>query len=87
MAPMSASWSALVRLVLAAGAFVCGAAALASEDELPDAEFLEYLGSWEESDEDWLVVEQINAVRAEQDPVRTDSAAEAEESPEKDDES
>lgn len=27
----------------------------AAEDEMPDAAFLEYLGFWEESDEEWLI--------------------------------
>ena len=30
---------------------------LAADDELPKIEFLEYLGLWEESDEDWLIFE------------------------------
>jgi len=34
--------------------FGCSGVVLA-EDEQPDMEFLEYLGSWEESDEDWLL--------------------------------
>lgn len=29
---------------------------VADEAEAPDLEFLEYLGSWEESDEDWVVL-------------------------------
>ena len=29
---------------------------VADEAEAPDLEFLEYLGSWEESDEDWLLL-------------------------------
>lgn len=32
----------------------CGTAA-AADDEPPDLEFLEYLGSWDESDEEWLL--------------------------------
>ena len=28
---------------------------LAADDELPKIEFVEYLGLWEESDEDWLI--------------------------------
>lgn len=31
--------------------------ALAEDEELPDIEFLEYLGMWEESDADWLLLE------------------------------
>ena len=36
------------------GLFACSGVVVA-EDEQPDMEFLEYLGSWEESDEDWLL--------------------------------
>ena len=32
------------------------AAAVAQDDESPDLAFLEYLGSWQDSDEEWLVV-------------------------------
>lgn len=31
-------------------------AAGAQESEAPDVEFLEYLGSWQETDEEWLIV-------------------------------
>ncbi|MEM7276995.1 MAG: hypothetical protein AAF385_02625 [Pseudomonadota bacterium] len=39
---------------------------LALADELlPDEDFLEYLGSWEESDEDWLtVLDELEADKA-----------------------
>lgn len=29
---------------------------IADDAEAPDLEFLEYLGSWEESDEDWVIL-------------------------------
>lgn len=45
----------VVRLALVAGLAGFGGAAAAADDELPDIEFLEYLGSWEESDEEWLL--------------------------------
>ena len=32
-----------------------GGATFAAEEEVPDLEFLEYLGSWDESDEDWVL--------------------------------
>lgn len=60
---------------------------LAEEEPLPDAEFLEYLGSWQESDEDWLLFEDAvsnpagNAVEE-----RSDSVSEDEASPESKDE-
>lgn len=37
-------------------AVAMAAPAAAQDDDLPSLEFLEYLGSWEESDEEWLVV-------------------------------
>jgi len=57
---------------------------LAADDEIPDAEFLEYLGLWAESDEDWLLF--IRPVAADTEE-RTDPAPEGEESTEKTDES
>ncbi len=45
---------------------------LALADELlPDEDFLEYLGSWEESDEDWLTV----LDELEDDEANTEAAA------------
>jgi hypothetical protein len=43
-------------LAMSLVAAVIAAPAMAQDDELPDLEFLEYLGSWEEGDEEWLVV-------------------------------
>ena len=59
---------------------------LAADEELPDMEFLEYLGSWEESDEDWLLFDEPVTADAEQEK-RNDPAPEGEESTEKTDES
>jgi hypothetical protein len=42
-------------LPMALGALALGNGASAT-DGAPDTEFLEYLGSWDESDEDWLTV-------------------------------
>lgn len=45
------------RLALLAVVSVAVAAPAAAQDEaLPSLEFLEYLGSWDEGDEEWLVV-------------------------------
>lgn len=43
-------------------AVACGAhdTVPAAEEELPDLAFLEYLGSWEESDEDWLLLKELS---------------------------
>ena len=67
------------------GALLLGCSVvLAADEEVPDPEFLEYLGLWEESDEDWLIFEE--PVTAETDE-RSDPAPEGEESTEKTDES
>jgi len=57
---------------------------LAADDEIPDAEFLEYLGLWEESDEDWLIFDEPITADAEE---RSDPVPEGEESTETNDES
>ena len=44
--------------------FGCGGVALADEEEIPDLEFLEYLGSWDESDEDWVLLAENDAEEA-----------------------
>ena len=51
-------------------------------DAEPDMEFLEYLGSWETSDDEWILFagEDLPA------DARTDPAADVEESGERDDE-
>ena len=53
-------------------------------EEAPEMEFLEYLGYWEESDEEWLMFE--GPVTAELDE-RSDPVPEGEESTETEDES
>lgn len=45
----------LSRLALLAAMSGLAAAARAQDDD-PDLGFLEYLGSWQESDEEWLIV-------------------------------
>ena len=53
LAPMSVS--RLVRTTLLLGCAGCVPLLRAAEEVPPELEFLEYLGSWEESDEDWLL--------------------------------
>ncbi len=60
---------------------------VAADDELPDMEFLEYLGMWEESDEEWLALADEDALLASDSEERIDPAPEGEESKENDDES
>jgi len=72
------------------GAVMCGLALCshvgiaAENEEEADVEFLEYLGMWEESDEEWLLLDETMTADNEE---RIDPAPEGEESMEKDDES
>lgn len=54
------------------------------EDEIPDADFLEYLGIWEESDDEWLLLEEEEVAGIEE---RIDPVPKGEESTEIEDES
>jgi len=72
---------------VAAGVLVLGwGLALAADDDVPDAEFLEYLGSWEESDEEWLIFETEQAADAAEAQERSETAPEGEASTETEDE-
>ena len=68
---------------LLVAALLSSAALADSDEELPDAEFLEYLGFWEDSDEEWMVFNESADARPE---ARSGPAADSEEPPEKDDE-
>jgi len=46
----------LCKIAVAWSLFGYGGIGLADEEVAPDLEFLEYLGSWEESDEDWVLL-------------------------------
>lgn len=65
-------------------AFGVPGTALAADTQEPEMEFLEYLGLWEETDEEWLMVEHQMNVESEE---RIDPVPEGEESMEDDDES
>jgi len=61
---------------------------VAADEELPEIEFIEYLGLWEDSDEDWVLFsDSFNADKRARNEQRSDPAPEGEESTEKDDES
>ncbi len=69
------------------GLFGCSVVVVA-DDEQPDMEFLEYLGSWEESDEDWLLFDgQENEPVAADGRKRSGPELEGKESTESEDES
>lgn len=55
------------------------------EEDFPEIDFLEYLGMWEETDEDWKLLNEVAV--AESDDERSDPVPEGEESTEKEDES
>ena len=46
----------LIRLAVVWGLMICGGVSQADDEEAPDLDFLEYLGSWEETDETWLIL-------------------------------
>ena len=79
---MRVTMSANGRLLVVT-ALLSSAALADTGDELPDAEFLEYLGSWEESDEEWMIFNTPDDARPE---TRSGPASEGEEPTEKDDE-
>ena len=74
------------------GAFllcICSVVVVADE-ELPEIEFLEYLGLWEESDEDWVMFSdtaKAENIAEKRDQQRSEPAPEGKESMEKPDES
>lgn len=77
---MSVRCGRCTTLLLLAGA---GGLVLAADAEDPDMEFLEYLGQWEASDEEWVMIDRQISLETEE---RTDPAPRGEESTEKDDE-
>ena len=69
------------------GLLGCSGVVSANDDVMPDMDFLEYLGSWEESDEDWVVLAAEAVEQVASEVERTDPASQEEESVETDDES
>lgn len=65
-------------VLFSGGGLVC-----AEEEVVPDTDFLEYLGMWEESDEDWLMIDQSMTADGDK---RSDPVPKGEESMEKVDE-
>ncbi len=72
------------RYLIAILLIFCSVAVVADE-ELPEIEFLEYLGLWEGADDEWVMFnDPLNADNKDQ--QRSDPAPESEESTEKQDE-
>ena len=62
--------------------------ALAEEqEEAPDAEFIEYLGIWDGTDEDWMLLDETWAADLEAEEKRNEPAPEGKDSSENADES
>jgi len=82
--------SANTGLAALCGLLACGGVALAQESETPDLAFLEYLGSWEGSDEEWVLFSEEEVSGSdngdEGKPGETDPAPQAENVAELDDE-
>lgn len=68
---------------LLCGLVFSGGLVMAADDEAPESDFLEYLGMWEETDEDWLMLEKT---RIADDEERSDDG-EGDDTPENEDES
>jgi hypothetical protein len=62
-------------------------ALVAADTDLPEMEFLEYLGLWEESDEDWILLTEEVSTQVAAEDARTDTLPKGEESAESEDES
>lgn len=69
------------------GLIGCAGLVVADDAVAPDIAFLEYLGSWEESDEDWVLFTEMAAEQLASEMTRTDPDPKEEESVETDDES
>lgn len=83
---MAMSAKRVVTRAIGALLLSCCSVVVVADEELPEIEFLEYLGLWEESDEDWVMFsDPINADNRDQ--QRSEPAPEGEESMEKPDES
>lgn len=68
------------------GLIVPGVAA-ADEETPPDLELLEYLGSWEGSDEEWMLFSEETEIANSESSQRSDPEQEGEESTESENES
>ncbi len=79
--------SSVFKAALLWGLLGLSSAILAADTELPEMEFLEYLGLWEESDEDWVLLSEDVGTQVAAEDTGTDSVPKGEESAENDDES
>ena len=88
MTPLPMSVRHIAKTALFWGSLGCASLVLAAEEMQPDIEFLEYLGSWESSDEDWLMFhDEADRRVVVDDRKQSDSEPKAKESTESKDES
>jgi hypothetical protein len=73
--------------LLVSATLLSGGNAIAEDDDSPDAEFLEYLGSWEGTDEDWLLFSKDVDAESVEEETRSDPVPADDESREQDNES
>jgi len=78
---------AVFKVAILWGLLGCSSVVAADNEVVPEMEFLEYLGSWEESDEDWVLFIDTVTEQVASEDSRTDPAKKEEESVETDDES
>jgi len=62
----------LCKLMVFCGAMSLSGLTLADDMPAPDLEFLEYLGSWEESDEEWVLFAEDAELGIEHDDSESD---------------
>jgi hypothetical protein len=89
VAMLADTWQPNSRLKAAVlwGLLGCSGVLLAADTDLPDVEFIEYLGLWEESDADWLLFSEEVREQVVADDTRTEPAPEGKDSAESNDES
>jgi len=75
-----------LKVVVLCGLLACNGGVAADDEVMPDMEFLEYLGSWEESDEDWVALAAAALEQVAAEDRRDDPDAKEEEAVETDNE-
>ena len=76
-----------LKVALLWGLLGCSGTLLAADTDLPDVEFIEYLGLWEESDADWMLFAEEVREHVVADETRTEPAPKGDDSAESNDES
>ena len=79
--------SSVCKVTLLWSLLALSGALVAADTDLPEMEFLEYLGLWEESDEDWILLTEEVSTQVAAEDARTDTLPKGEESAESEDES